>query len=624
MERSFPLFGLELCEHFIDSKSQKMCIEVILQQDSRVQLVESFSFENKIDECRKFKHQSSYETCLRIALTRSVKYGNTPDICHKLKNQDTVSKCMYEGLVSRHGSFRDTLICQKIPALDYRQRCFEIIGYASRLDKIVSWKECLNSFSTRSEQCMYDFFQRLKERGISYDCSSIKNEEASHQCSKVWSVDKHVFPLQNYGKYFPCYPTARDKEYPLRCSEDFVREANVFNLEDDFKACLNKPDYKIQQCITKAVQTGKNTLKDCKIFKKVNDAALFHFCRQEYQLGLKTSYASIGFSDSSCSDLKDDYYKSECGINKIIKQIKYQLDYYFHGNSKIKEILAYNESTQSFEEPRFSDRGAKDTTSPFFQSDSILMTQRKHRRRNTSSSDKFTKIEGSSKNIISEDFRLMDFIQPFSYGRGISAGDINRDGFEDLVFAGRNRIFIFMNQAKDYRFKKYVLRLDDLNADVLQTALLDFNNDGCLDIYFSSLRGKHFIVMCEDFSSFGKPVILPAPSGIRLGFSLSAAFYDINRDKKADLLAGHWSRLGIPDMYASNLLYMSDANTYQPYRVYEAIGQTLSSIFSDINHDHHTDLMIGNDFSEPDMLYLWQPDQKKHQTYPAGAGQSAS
>jgi hypothetical protein len=134
----------------------------------------------------------------------------------------------------------------------------------------------------------------------------------------------------------------------------------------------------------------------------------------------------------------------------------------------------------------------------------------------------------------------------FYNGAGAGAGDFNNDGFIDLFFSsnqGQNKIYL--NQGK--------LKFKDITGEAqipqdggwsTGVSIVDINNDGLLDIYvcrvgnFEKLHSKNQLLICKGFDKNGVPFYKDEAKDYALdfsGFSTQAVFFDYDMDGDLDM-----------------------------------------------------------------------------------------
>ena len=134
----------------------------------------------------------------------------------------------------------------------------------------------------------------------------------------------------------------------------------------------------------------------------------------------------------------------------------------------------------------------------------------------------------------------------FYNGGGIGAGDYNNDGLVDLFFSsnqGQNKIFL--NQGK-MKFKDVTseTKIPQDGGWSTGVSVVDINNDGLLDIYvcrvgnFELLNSKNQLLICQGIDKNGTPFYKDEAKEYGLdfsGFSTQAVFFDYDMDGDLDM-----------------------------------------------------------------------------------------
>lgn len=215
-------------------------------------------------------------------------------------------------------------------------------------------------------------------------------------------------------------------------------------------------------------------------------------------------------------------------------------------------------------------------------------------------------------------FSTYKLFPPFGEFRPISAGDIDNDGWTDILIGSDpsyGGISLFRN-CGGKSFVRQKLNLPELDAAyVVNAALIDLNNDGWLDICVSTFRAGAFVLTnSEGHFSSERQSRLPLPEDTVMCGSL--AFADLDYDGDLDIVAGRWSYgmfgssgsittfVDAPWSSTNFVLWNGADGEFTPMQLPGPPGETLSTLVSDIDGDGHADLLVGNDFDEPDSYYL--------------------
>ncbi len=192
--------------------------------------------------------------------------------------------------------------------------------------------------------------------------------------------------------------------------------------------------------------------------------------------------------------------------------------------------------------------------------------------------------------------------------RGIAAGDVHNDGWQDIVVAEDRTVgglTLYANRGGK-RFVAQRIDVPELSSLVVfAVALVDVDNDGWLDIFFTTHMDGNYILGNRGGE-------FPAENFITLDSeddtsTTALAFGDPDRDGDLDVAVGNASIWAFGRVFATSknlLLINKDGRFEKVYLEAEIPGPTLSILQSDINNDGFPDLAIGNDYITPDYFYF--------------------
>ena len=200
---------------------------------------------------------------------------------------------------------------------------------------------------------------------------------------------------------------------------------------------------------------------------------------------------------------------------------------------------------------------------------------------------------------------------------GAAAGDINGDGFIDLVATGISNNFVYLNQGNGtFKDVAWEIGFPATPHDVMAPLLVDYDNDGDLDLFLSAVGTqmlfKNELMEREEVSfvdvSLETGVAVPA-----VGFSATAG--DVNGDGWPDLYVTSYNRYGrlMPNSWhqatngTANLLFINQKDgTFKERAKTWGVNDgrwSYAAQFVDLNGDGRQDLYVVNDFGE-NALYM--------------------
>jgi len=229
-------------------------------------------------------------------------------------------------------------------------------------------------------------------------------------------------------------------------------------------------------------------------------------------------------------------------------------------------------------------------------------------------------------NKVIENDTLNYLIFPYMYmGGGVSVGDINNDGLDDIFFTGNlvsNKLYLNKGNMKfDDISEKAGIKGD--HQWFTGSTMADVNNDGWLDIYVCvsakyQPKGNLLFINNHD-NTFTES---SAKYGINdKSSSVQATFFDYNNDGFLDLYVANYPIVPVSmgarfyhDKMVENKyeesghLYRNNGNnTFTDVTKESGVqnfGMSIGVVSMDFNNDGLTDLYISNDFNVPDYLYI--------------------
>jgi hypothetical protein len=206
-------------------------------------------------------------------------------------------------------------------------------------------------------------------------------------------------------------------------------------------------------------------------------------------------------------------------------------------------------------------------------------------------------------------FSYLKMMLRHGMARGIAAADINRDGWTDFAISSDSGFAVFLNDGGS-RFTQLRIETAKFNKDVVTAiSLVDLNNDGWSDLWVSTLESGNFVIYNKE-GKFPETEIEAVPNLSPGAITDSPAFGDIDRDGVLEIFVGNVSLPAKADsknpysIVRNALLTRKNDGSYSAKTLSGLGGETLTTLFSDINGDNKLDLVVGNDLRPADVFYF--------------------
>ncbi|OUS08851.1 hypothetical protein A9Q96_00455 [Rhodobacterales bacterium 52_120_T64] len=227
----------------------------------------------------------------------------------------------------------------------------------------------------------------------------------------------------------------------------------------------------------------------------------------------------------------------------------------------------------------------------------------------------FTRLNGIDIGVSRPlEYSFRDFWPPFWNGRGISSGDFDNDGDDDLVLASSDQGMHLFENLGGGQFEEVTLNKGKwVDFPGMLAGFVDLNDDGWLDIFVSGYTSGMHILWNEN-GAFDFENVSKIENNSETILAHAVSFGDVDHDGDLDLSVGNWSAGWYrhhPGEEARNRVIFNEngAVTGEKFLELEGFtGETLSIILSDINSDGNLDIIEGNDFEIPDQIYYGSGD----------------
>ncbi|GAA4644403.1 hypothetical protein GCM10023115_23630 [Pontixanthobacter gangjinensis] len=205
----------------------------------------------------------------------------------------------------------------------------------------------------------------------------------------------------------------------------------------------------------------------------------------------------------------------------------------------------------------------------------------------------------------------LDVLEPYLMFWAMAAGDIEQDGWVDLIMARNPSVGgLQMFSNRGGKFVEVKLDLGPVSEQFVGSVVLtDLNDDRLPDLFVSSfLHDTQIFWNNGGKFDYDRRTVLPNGQAGLVG---APAFADLDDDGDLDIVAANWT-LGTtgnnnnPYLISSTdrIFWNEGVSKFTPQTLVGIPGESLSSLVTDINQDGHMDIMIGDDVSTADKIYL--------------------
>jgi uncharacterized membrane protein YraQ (UPF0718 family) len=199
------------------------------------------------------------------------------------------------------------------------------------------------------------------------------------------------------------------------------------------------------------------------------------------------------------------------------------------------------------------------------------------------------------------------YFDPFVEGGGVTSGDLNGDGIDDIIINSDGKLFTYINNIGQFQLISIDLKHKQ-KCFINTVIIIDFNNDGRKEIIISCFEdGIYSIELNKQLQT--KQIVRVLKSSAMSNLAL--AFSDIDKNGFLDIYAGNYSLGKLnrnPSKFHQNEIVMQFKNKFKSFFPNHLAGNSTSVLFSDLKGDDRAELLVGNDFVVPGQGYSLKHD----------------